>query len=118
MKFIRIVRKEDMKIVAEKVKVAQTFWQRFKGLMLAPPLLENEGLLIESCNSIHMMFMRFSIDAVFLDASNKVKKIYSGLLPWFGIGISTDSCKVIEIKKNTIINSELKINDILLFEQI
>ena len=86
--------------------------------MFAAPLKENEGLLIESCSSIHMMFMRFSIDAVFLDAANKVKKIYSGLLPWIGIGIASGSCKVIEFKSNTIENSGIKIGDLLLLEQV
>lgn len=107
-----------MKVIADKVRVADSFWQRFRGLMLAAPLKDNEGLLIESCSSIHMMFMRFSIDAVFLDAANKVKKLYSGLLPWLGIGIASGSCKVIELKSNTIENLGIKIGDLLLLEQI
>ena len=40
---------------------------------------------LKPCNSIHMMFMRFAIDAVFLDPSLRVKKVYVRLSPWWGI---------------------------------
>jgi hypothetical protein len=41
-----------------------------------------EGLWIEPCNSIHMFFMRFAIDAVFLDRDNRVKRVVRDLKPW------------------------------------
>jgi uncharacterized membrane protein (UPF0127 family) len=43
------------------------------------------GMLIYRCSGIHMMFMRFPIDAVFLDKSNTVVKVYHRLLPWIGL---------------------------------
>jgi uncharacterized membrane protein (UPF0127 family) len=45
----------------------------------------NGGLLIPHCNGIHMMFMRFPIDAVFVDKKGKVVKTYRRLRPWIGI---------------------------------
>jgi uncharacterized membrane protein (UPF0127 family) len=41
-----------------------------------------DGLWIEPCNSIHMFFMRFAIDAVFLDRDNRVKRVLRNLKPW------------------------------------
>ncbi len=39
------------------------------------------GLLIRPCNSIHMFFMKFSIDAVFLDRDFKIVKLFKNLEP-------------------------------------
>ncbi len=43
-----------------------------------------EGFVIEPCKSIHMMFMRFPIDAVFYDRDLKVTRTARGLRPWRG----------------------------------
>jgi uncharacterized membrane protein (UPF0127 family) len=32
-----------------------------------------------------MLFMNFPIDAVFLDAAQRIKKIYPNLRPWWGV---------------------------------
>lgn len=56
----------------------ESFWSRFRGLMLHAPLGENEGaLLVESSDSrmdsaIHMFFMNFDIAAVWINAQNEV----------------------------------------------
>jgi uncharacterized protein len=39
-------------------------------------------LLIKRTSSIHMFFMRFPIDAVFLDRELRVVKVVPGLRPW------------------------------------
>jgi len=45
-------------------------------------LPEGGGLLLPRCSSIHMFFMRFSIDAVYLDEERRVRKIVNELRPW------------------------------------
>lgn len=61
---------------------ARTFFARFKGLQLKKELPSGNGLLITPCNSIHMFFMRFAIDAIFLDSNNTVLYIEEGIKPW------------------------------------
>lgn len=63
------------------VHLATTFWQRFRGLMLRRPLPPATALLIAPCNSIHMCFMRFAIDAVYLDKQGRILKITRHLRP-------------------------------------
>ena len=58
---------------------------RGMGLMGRAKLPESGGLLIHECNGIHMMFMNFAIDAVFLDRDNRVKKVYPRLPAWWGV---------------------------------
>lgn len=62
--------------------VARTFAERAKGLIGTKDLAADEGMLIEKCNAIHTFFMSFPIDAVFLDASDRVVKVVRGIKPW------------------------------------
>ena len=56
----------------------ESFWSRFRGLMLHAPLSEHEGaLLVETSDSrmdsaIHMFFMNFDITAVWINAQHEV----------------------------------------------
>ena len=42
----------------------------------------DEGLLLRPAGSIHMLFMRFAIDAVFVDRDYVVVKVVQDLRPW------------------------------------
>ena len=59
-----------------KIKIANNFFKRFLGLMGKKKLPGGEGLLIAPCKSIHMCFMRFSIDAIFIDKNFVIKKFH------------------------------------------
>ena len=65
-----------------KIKVARTFPERLKGLIGTKSLAPDEGLLIERCTCIHTFFMRYPIDATFLDRENRVVKVVRGIRPW------------------------------------
>ena len=54
-------------LLASPVYIADSFGSRFCGLMLRRSLAPGEGLLLKKCPSIHCFFMRFTIDAVYLD---------------------------------------------------
>jgi len=65
-----------------QLELAGNFAARLIGLMGKKSLPCGAGLLITKCNSIHMFFMRFAIDAVFVDKAMRVVKIVPGLKPW------------------------------------
>ena len=77
--------KQDGTPVADPLEIASNVFTRGLGLMGRARLPERGGLLIERCNSIHMMFMRFPIDAVFVDRAGRVVKVYRRLPPWIGL---------------------------------
>lgn len=79
------------------VRVADTFWTRLVGLMMQKPLPPATGLLITPCNSIHMCFMRFAIDAIYLDKQGKVLKIIRNLRPWIGISACWQAHSTLEM---------------------
>jgi uncharacterized membrane protein (UPF0127 family) len=78
---VRVVR-ADSAVVCERCTEAATFVTRLKGLLGRSGLEPGEGLLIRRTSSIHMFFMRFAIDAVFLDKDLVVRKVVPELRPW------------------------------------
>lgn len=85
---------DDEKIF--QLEIADTFMKRFLGLMGRKKIPAGQGLLIAPCNSIHMFFMRFSIDAVYIDKNFVVKKIVRNLPAWIGLSICFGAHAVIE----------------------
>jgi len=53
-----------------------------RGLLGRSGLEPGSGMLIDSAPSVHMFFMRFPIDVVFLDRDRKVVGVRHGLRPW------------------------------------
>lgn len=78
---------------------ARTFSQRFLGLTVFSHLPADKGLFFRRCRSIHMFFMRFPIDVVFLDRSGKVVRICESLKPW-SMAFSIKADTVIELAAN------------------
>ena len=107
--------KQDGTLVAEPLEVAGNLLTRGLGLMGRGGLGERGGLLIERCNGIHMMFMRFPIDAVFVDKKGVVVKTYERLLPWIGmVPFVWRADRVAELPAGTIRRHVIKPGDQLL----
>ena len=69
-------------VVAEHVRVARSAVDRSRGLLGTSSLPDGEGLWIERSPSIHMFFMRYPIDAIFVGKTCRVTKVAAGLRPW------------------------------------
>src|SRR5688572_749155 len=91
------LRREDGRVVAESVIVADSTMRRLRGLLGKGDLPSGHGILLRPAWSIHTAFMRFPIDVVFLDADQVVVKIVPRLSPF-----KTASCRgareVIELR--------------------
>ena len=68
-----------------EVEIAETFFSRLRGLMGRSRLAEGRGLLLAPCNSIHMLFMRFAIDVIYIDKEFCIKKIARNVPAWLGM---------------------------------
>ena len=73
---------DDGTVVCERCLLAETPLARLRGLLGRSGLPSGEGLLLRPAASIHTAFMRFTIDAVFLDRADRVVKVASALRPW------------------------------------
>ena len=76
------LRREDGRIVCERVMVSDRAHRRMRGLLGRRYLRAGEGMVLRPGWSIHTAFMRFPIDAVFLDADQVVMKIEHDVRPW------------------------------------
>ncbi len=82
--------------------LADTFWTRLHGLMFKSQLGKNEGLWLRPCNSVHMCFMRFTLDIVYVDATGKIIKLVRHLRPWWGVSLCWGAHSTIELAAGTI----------------
>lgn len=78
------------------IKKANTFSKRLVGLMFKRSL-QNKGILLSPCNSVHMFFMRFSLDIVFVDRDGRIVLSIKELKPWRVSPIVKTSYYVIEM---------------------
>ena len=72
----------DGTVVVERLLVAERPFARMRGLLGRRDLPSGEGLLLKPAASIHTFFMRFPIDAVFLDRDGEVLRVASEVRPW------------------------------------
>ena len=72
----------EVNVLGVRAKVADTFAHRMRGLIGRPPPGPGEGMLILKCNAIHTFFMKYPIDATFLDRNDSVVKVVRGIRPW------------------------------------
>lgn len=79
-------------VLATRLESADSLWAKFMGLMGRGSLEPDAGLWLPDSNGIHMMFMRFPIDAVFLgrsdggpDGPRPVVSVHPGLRTWTGL---------------------------------
>ena len=76
------LRDEDGNVVCERCTLARNPYSRMRGLLGRTGLAQGEGLLLQPAGSIHTFFMRFPIDAVFLDRERRVVSIAPDVKPW------------------------------------
>ena len=79
---VSVANVERSTLLGDQVRVARTLTDRTVGLLGTRSLAPGEGLWIERSPSIHMFFMRFAIDAVFIATDGRVTKIVENLKPW------------------------------------
>ncbi|MFD1039292.1 DUF192 domain-containing protein [Virgibacillus byunsanensis] len=99
--------KSNEKSLRLKIKHADNYWARLRGLLFYKNPIKEEGLLITPCNSVHMLFMRFAIDVVFLDQSNTVVKVVPNLKPWRIVLPVITAHAALELPTGTIKNREI-----------
>lgn len=110
-------------LIADRAKLYKDFFFKAKGLMFSTPLRRGRGIILEASEegifetTIHMLFVFFPIDVVWLD-SNKtvvdVKRSVMPFVPWLS------PCKpakyVVEIKRGA--SKSICVGDRLEFREV
>ncbi len=103
--------------LASSLETASTLWAKFMGLMGRASLPAGAGLWLPASNGIHMMFMRFPIDAVFVsrpDAAGvrTVRSVHRRLRAWTGlVPLIPGADGVLELPAGTIDATGTRVGD-------
>jgi uncharacterized protein len=86
-KTLRAVNRTRGTVLCERLEVAESMAVKSRGLLGRDGLASGAGMLFENGGILplmwmHMFFMRFAIDIVFLDQSNRIIQINHQLKPW------------------------------------
>jgi len=104
-------------LVAHQVEAAPSLLGKFRSLMGRPSLPPGEALWLPGSNGIHMMFMRFPIDCLFLgrpgsDGLRPIVGLRQALRPWTGIvWFVRGADGVLELPAGTIASSGAELGD-------
>lgn len=80
--------------------------------MLESELPPDAGLLIDPCSSIHMFFMRFAIDVLYVDRDDRIVRAQRAIKPWRVGPVFTRGAKyVIELPVGTIERTASDVGD-------
>ncbi len=113
---MKIINQTKNTILAENAVMAQTPLARMKGLLARKELKQGEALILKPCNSIHMFFMRFAIDVIFVDKNNKVVHAVISIKPFRISNIYWRSVLAIELPTGTVQSSLTSQGDTILLE--
>jgi uncharacterized membrane protein (UPF0127 family) len=103
-------------LLGDRVERAESFGARFKGLLGRAGLEPGGGLHIDPCNSIHMFFMKFAIDVLFLDDDGVVVRAIEGIKPWRATRVYSDASSVLELPVGVIGRSGTRPGDKVRFD--
>ena len=118
---MRLRRTDDDVVVCDRMSLGESFSERFLGLMGRGSMDAGEGLYLKT-SSIHMMFMRFPIDALFVAKADdsgvrRVVGIREHLPPWRGIVMPVRGAEgVVELPAGTLGRCGIAIDDAVVFE--
>lgn len=104
-------------ILADRAALATTPAARNRGLLKHDSLERGDGLWISPTQAIHMFFMKFALDIVYLDRKLKVVKTVTNLRPW-RISLCLSAHSVLELPVGIIAESRTERGDQLEFEKI
>ncbi|MCM2357775.1 MAG: DUF192 domain-containing protein [Geobacteraceae bacterium] len=97
--------------IAGSLGVAETIFSRMKGLLGRNSMAEGEGLLIRPCKGIHTFGMRFPIDVVFLDKTNRVIAVTKSIPPNHMTRMYLGASSAIELPAGILEKTATKIGD-------
>ena len=111
--------------LAERLETGSSFWAKFMGLMGRATLPAGEGLWLPGENGIHMLFMRFAIDVVFVssptngsDGRRRVLSARRDMPPWRGVVWRVGGAKgVLELPVGTIEATSTDVGDEIAIEK-
>jgi uncharacterized protein len=111
------VRTAEGKVLCERCEIPGSAFGRARGLLGRSGLEPGGGMLIDRAGSVHMFFMRFPIDVVFLDRDWKVVGVRHRLRPWRVAG-ARHAVAALELPAGAVAEAGIEEGDALVAENL
>jgi hypothetical protein len=116
LNFLRVLNQTRNTVIAGQAQLADSPLSRLVGLLNRSSIGGGEALIITDCRSIHMFFMRFAIDVIFVGKDNRVVGLVRNIRPFRMSPYFFRATKAIELPVGVIDASLTQKGDTLLIE--
>ena len=113
---LRALNRTKGTVLCERLEVAASMAARGRGLLGRDSLAPGSGMLFDRGGFLplmwmHMFFMRFAIDIVFLDRSGRVLRINHSLKPWRVSSMVFGAHRALELEAGAAVRSSTEEGD-------
>jgi uncharacterized protein len=120
---LRALNQTRITVLCEQLEEAGGMAGKSRGLLGRDGLDAEAGMLFEAGRlepfmCMHMLFMRFAIDIVFLDREDTVVRINHNLRPWRISSIVWGARRALELPAGTALRSQTQVGDQIKFERL
>jgi uncharacterized protein len=116
---MKLTNTSSNKTIASKIKFCNSFLSKAKGLMFSKPIKDECIIMLfikETNVTIHMLFVFFPIDIIFLDKQKKIIQTKENARPFTTIVRSKNKVSyVVELPAFTISRTKTRVGDKLSF---
>jgi len=120
-KIVRALNQSKGTVLCERLEAATGMAEQSRGLLGRDGLAAGSGMLFDSSVPfmwMHMFFMRFPIDIVFLDKAGRVVRINHNLKPWRVSSMVVGARKALELEAGAAARSQTAIGDLISLEEV
>jgi uncharacterized protein len=113
MRLLRVVNTGRHFELGTRIRLADAWLSRLRGMLGQPAPASGEGLLLTPCRSAHMYGMRFPLDIAFLDDQRTVVAVYHSLPPGSRTRFHRSAVHALELPAGTLIGTGTTVGDVL-----
>lgn len=111
MKTLRVRNVARDALLGERVRLADRWWPRLRGMIGRPEPRPGEGLLLTPSQGVHMHWMRYPLDVALLDEARRVVALYPELRPWRHTRMHREARHALELPVGTLAGTGTAVGD-------
>ena len=111
MSIVRVVNESRHSVLGGHIVLADTLFSRLRGFLFRGRPGVGEGLFLAPCKGVHMYFMRFPLDVLFIDQTGLVIAAHPGLEPGKRTPVYRNAMYALELPNGAIADTGTSVGD-------